>query len=56
LLAFLHFNGTIYGTFGVVALIAAVVFVAPSLISFCPLYPILGKIYVQQKNNITFKN
>lgn len=41
-LAFLYFNGTISGTLGIVAVIAAVVFVATSLISFCPLYPLLG--------------
>lgn len=41
-LAFLYFNGTISGTLGIVAIVAAVVFVATSLISFCPLYPLLG--------------
>ncbi len=41
-LAFLYFNGTISGTIGIVAVVAAVVFVATSLISFCPLYPLLG--------------
>lgn len=41
-LAFLYFNGTISGTLGIVAVVAAVVFVATSLISFCPLYPLLG--------------
>lgn len=41
-LAFLYFNGTIFGTIGIVAVVAAVVFVATSLISFCPLYPLLG--------------
>lgn len=41
-LAFLYFNGTISGTIGIVAIVAAVVFVATSLISFCPLYPLLG--------------
>ena len=42
MLAFLYFNGTISGTLGIVAVVAAVVFVATSLISFCPLYPLLG--------------
>ncbi len=42
MLAFLYFNGTISGTLGIVAIVAAVVFVATSLISFCPLYPLLG--------------
>lgn len=41
-LAFLYFNGTISGTLGIVAVVATVVFVATSLISFCPLYPLLG--------------
>lgn len=41
-LAFLYFNGTISGTLGIVAVVAAVVFVVTSLISFCPLYPLLG--------------
>ena len=41
-LAFLYFNGTISGTLGIVAVVAAVVFLATSLISFCPLYPLLG--------------
>ncbi len=41
-LAFLYFNGTISGTFGIVALVVAVVFVAVSVLKFCPLYPLLG--------------
>lgn len=41
-LAFLYYNGTISGTLGIVALVAAVVFIGTSLISFCPLYPLLG--------------
>lgn len=41
-LAFLYFNGTLPGTLGIVALVAAIVFTATSLISFCPLYPLLG--------------
>lgn len=41
-LAFLYFNGTLHGTLGIVALVAAIVFTATSLISFCPLYPLLG--------------
>jgi len=42
MLAFLYFNGTISGTLGIIAVVAAVVFAATSLISFCPLYPLLG--------------
>lgn len=41
-LAFLYFNGTLDGTLGIVVLVAAIVFTATSLISFCPLYPFLG--------------
>lgn len=41
-LAFLFYNGTITGTLGIVAVVAAVVFALTSLVSFCPLYPLLG--------------
>lgn len=41
-LAFLFYNGTITGTLGIVALVAAGVFVLTSFVSFCPLYPLLG--------------
>lgn len=41
-LAFLYYNGTLTGTIGIVALVVAGVFVLTSLISFCPLYSILG--------------
>lgn len=41
-LAFLFYNGTISGTIGIVALVAAGVFVLTSFVSFCPLYPLLG--------------
>ena len=40
--AFLFYNGTISGTFGIVLLVFAAVFVFTSLISFCPLYKIFG--------------
>jgi hypothetical protein len=36
--AVLYFTGTITGTFGLVLVVLAGVFVATSLISFCPLY------------------
>jgi hypothetical protein len=36
--AVLYFTGTVSGTFGVVLLILGAVFLATSLISFCPLY------------------
>ncbi len=41
-LAFLFYNGTITGTLGIVALVAAGVFVLTSFVSFCPLYPLIG--------------
>ncbi len=41
-LAFLFYNGTISGTLGIVAVVAAAVFALTSLVSFCPLYPLLG--------------
>ncbi|MCA0363304.1 MAG: DUF2892 domain-containing protein [Bacteroidetes bacterium] len=41
-LAFLYYNGTLTGTWGVVALVIAVVFLLTSLVSFCPLYTIIG--------------
>ena len=40
--AILYFTGTIAGTLGLVALIVSVIFVLTSLISFCPLYKLLG--------------
>ncbi len=40
--AFLYFSGTVTGTFGIILLVLAGVFVLTSLISFCPLYTILG--------------
>jgi len=36
--AVLYFTGTVSGTLGVILLVLAVVFVATSAISFCPLY------------------
>jgi hypothetical protein len=41
-LAFLYYNGTLSGTIGMVALVVAGVFALTSLISFCPLYAVLG--------------
>jgi len=41
-LAFLFYNGTITGTLGIVAVVAAAIFALTSLVSFCPLYPLLG--------------
>jgi hypothetical protein len=42
ILAALYFTGTVTGTLGIVALVAAGVFTLTSLVSFCPIYPILG--------------
>ena len=36
--AFLYWNGNISGTTAIIAGILAIIFVATSLISFCPLY------------------
>jgi len=38
----LYFTNVITGTLGIVLLVIAGVFVLTSLISFCPLYTILG--------------
>jgi hypothetical protein len=40
--AFLYYNKTITGTLGIVLLVLAGVFVLTSLISFCPLYKLVG--------------
>jgi len=37
-LGILYFTGTVTGTAGIILLILAVIFLATSLISFCPLY------------------
>jgi len=42
IMAVLYFTGTIGGTVGLILLIVSAVFVLTSLISFCPLYTILG--------------
>jgi len=41
-IGFLYYNGTITGTLGVVLLVLAGVFLFTSLISFCPLYKLVG--------------
>jgi hypothetical protein len=38
----LYFNHTVTGTLGIVLLVLGVVFLLTSLVSFCPLYTILG--------------
>lgn len=42
LFAVLYFTNVVTGTLGIVMLVVAGVFVLTSLISFCPLYPLLG--------------
>jgi hypothetical protein len=42
LFAILYFTNVITGTLGIILLVLAGVFLLTSLISFCPLYPILG--------------
>ena len=39
---FLYYNKTITGTLGIVLLVLAGIFVLTSLISFCPLYKLVG--------------
>ena len=41
-IAYLYYDATISGTFGLILLIVAAVFALTSFISFCPLYSILG--------------
>lgn len=41
-LAFLYYNGTLNGTMGAIAVIVAGVFTLTSVISFCPLYTLVG--------------
>jgi Protein of unknown function (DUF2892) len=40
--AVLYFTGTVTGTLGLVLLVLGGVFLATSLISFCPLYALVG--------------
>ncbi|MGX7685921.1 YgaP family membrane protein [Flectobacillus roseus] len=42
IVAVLYFTGTLTGTIGIIALVIASVFFVTSLVSFCPLYTILG--------------
>jgi hypothetical protein len=42
ILAFLFYNETISGTLEIIAVAVAGVFALTSLVSFCPLYPLLG--------------
>ena len=40
--AYLYFNGAVTGTAGIVLLVLAAVFTLTSLVSFCPLYTLVG--------------
>jgi len=40
--AVLYFTNTITGTFGIILLVLAGIFVVTSLVSFCPLYTLVG--------------
>lgn len=40
--AALYFTGTVTGTLGIVLLVLGAVFVLTSVVSFCPLYPLIG--------------
>jgi hypothetical protein len=42
ILMILYFTDTVTGTMGAVSLIVAAVFLLTSLVSFCPLYTLLG--------------
>lgn len=42
ILSYLVYNQTLTGVLATISLIFSVVFVLTSLISFCPLYPLLG--------------
>jgi hypothetical protein len=41
-LGVLYFTGTITGTLGIIALVVGGVFLATSLVGFCPLYALFG--------------
>ncbi|MFN8291939.1 MAG: DUF2892 domain-containing protein [Chitinophagaceae bacterium] len=40
--AYLYFSGTVTGTLGLILVILGGVFVLTSLVSFCPLYTLVG--------------
>jgi Protein of unknown function (DUF2892) len=40
--AYLYFSGTVTGTLGIVLVVLGAVFVVTSLVSFCPLYTLVG--------------
>ncbi len=42
IMAYLYFGGVVTGTLGIVLAVVAGVFVLTSLVSFCPLYTLVG--------------
>jgi hypothetical protein len=48
--AILYFTGTVSGTFGIILIVVAGVFLATSFLNFCPLYTVLG-INTKKKDN-----
>jgi Protein of unknown function (DUF2892) len=40
--AYLYFSGTVTGTVGIILVVLGAVFVLTSLVSFCPLYALIG--------------
>jgi hypothetical protein len=42
LFGILYVSGTVSGVLGIILLIVAVIFIATSVLSFCPLYSIFG--------------
>jgi len=42
IIAILYFTNVISGTFGIILLVLATVFVLTSLVSFCPIYTVFG--------------
>lgn len=50
-IAVLYFTNVISGTLGLVLLVLAAVFVLTSLVSFCPLYALVGINTCPVKNN-----
>ncbi len=49
-LGILFFNNSIYGTWGIVAIIAAVILLITSFTGFCPIYSVFGW-HSNEKNN-----
>ena len=42
IIAVLYFNGTVTGTLGLVLIVLAAVFTLTAIMSFCPLYTLVG--------------